>query len=124
MDIFDTNVLVQVVPNLLVAQNWLLDRFFPNVVTSDTEFVSIDVDIGLRRMSPFVSPLVQGKLVESRKVQTNTFKPAYIKDKRAPDLRRPVRRQIGERIETVPGHVMIAVDIQSFMTRETLGPNA
>ena len=87
MDIFDTNVLVQVVPNLLVAQNWLLDRFFPNVVTSDTEFVSIDVDIGLRRMSPFVSPLVQGKLVESRKVQTNTFKPAYIKDKRAPDLR-------------------------------------
>ncbi|MDP1412199.1 major capsid protein, partial [Klebsiella pneumoniae] len=28
----------------------------------------------------------------------NTFKPAYIKDKRAPDLRKPIRRQIGERI--------------------------
>ncbi|MCP6412472.1 major capsid protein, partial [Klebsiella pneumoniae] len=27
-----------------------------------------------------------------------TFKPAYIKDKRAPDLRKPIRRQIGERI--------------------------
>ncbi|MCT8350286.1 major capsid protein, partial [Photorhabdus temperata] len=35
---------------------------------------------------------------ESRKYQTNTFKPAYIKDKRAPDLRKPIRRQIGERI--------------------------
>lgn len=46
----------------------------------------------------FVSPLVEGKLVESRKYQTNTFKPAYIKDKRAPDLRKPIRRQIGERI--------------------------
>jgi len=98
MDIFDTNVLVQVVPNLKTSQNWLLDRFFPNIVTSDSEFVSIDVDVGKRRMSPFVSPLVEGKLVEARKVQTNTFKPAYIKDKRAPDLRRPVRRQIGERI--------------------------
>ncbi|MDN8674839.1 major capsid protein, partial [Staphylococcus aureus] len=33
-----------------------------------------------------------------RKFQTNSFKPAYIKDKRAPDLRKPIRRQIGERI--------------------------
>ena len=97
-NIFDTSVLVQVVPNLKTSQNWLLDRFFPNVVTDETEEVAIDVDVGLRRMAPFVSPLVEGKLVESRKYQTNTFKPAYIKDKRAPDLRKPIRRQIGERI--------------------------
>jgi hypothetical protein len=49
-------------------------------------------------MAPFCSPLVEGKLVEQRRYQTNTFKPPYIKDKRAPDLRKPVRRQIGERI--------------------------
>lgn len=98
MNIYDTNVLVSLVPNLKTSQNWLLDRFFPNVVTYETEEVSIDVDIGKRRMSPFVSPLVEGKLVESRKYQTNTFKPAYIKDKRAPDLRKPIRRQMGERI--------------------------
>lgn len=96
--IYDTNTLIQVVPNLLHAQSFLLDKFFPNIVTSDSEFVSIDVDVGARRMSPFVSPLVEGKLVEQRRMQTNTFKPAYIKDKRAPDLRKPVRRMIGERI--------------------------
>jgi hypothetical protein len=96
--IFDTNALIGMVPNLKLAQNWLLDRFFPNTVTSDNEYVSIDVDIGKRRMAPFVSPLVEGKLVESRRYQTNSFKPAYIKDKRAPDLRKPVRRQMGERI--------------------------
>jgi hypothetical protein len=96
--IYDTNTLVQVVPNLKVAQQFLLDRFFPNLVTSDTEKVSIDVDVGLRRMAPFVSPLVEGKLVEQRRYQTNEFTPAYIKDKRAPDLRKPVRRMIGERI--------------------------
>jgi len=96
--IYDTTTLVQVVPNLKRAQSFLLDKFFPNIITSDSEFVAIDVDIGKRRMSPFVSPLVEGKMVESRRIQTNVFKPAYIKDKRAPDLRRQVRRMIGERI--------------------------
>lgn len=95
---YDTNTLVQVVPNLKVAQQFLLDKFFRNIVTADSEKVSIDVDVGIRRMAPFVSPLVEGKLVEQRRYQTNEFKPAYIKDKRAPDLRKPVMRQIGERI--------------------------
>lgn len=98
MLIYDTNVLVQVVPNLKIAQQFLLDKFFPNIITSDTEKVSIDIDVGKRRMSPFVSPLVEGKLVEQRRYQTNEFTPAYIKDKRAPDLLKPVRRMIGERI--------------------------
>jgi hypothetical protein len=96
--IYDTNTIVHVVQNLKNAQSFLLDRYFGNMVVSDSEYVSIDIDVGKRRMSPFVSPLVEGKLVESRRYQTNTFKPAYIKDKRAPDLRKPVRRMIGERI--------------------------
>jgi hypothetical protein len=96
--VYDTNVLIQVVPNLKRATSFLLDRFFPNIVASDNEYVSIDVDVGKRRMSPFVSPLVEGKLVEQRRMQTNSIKPAYIKDKRAPDLRKPTRRMIGERI--------------------------
>lgn len=95
---YDTAELVQVVPNLMTAQNWLLDRFFPNIVTSDKEEVAIDVEVGARRMAPFCSPLVEGVLVESKRYQTNMFKPAYIKDKRAPDLRKPIKRQIGERI--------------------------
>lgn len=95
---FSTIDLIQVVPTLKRSQKFLLDKFFPNIKMSDTEYVAIDIDVGLRRMSPFVSPLVQGKLVEQRRYQTNTYKPAYIKDKRAPDLRKPVMRQIGERI--------------------------
>ena len=96
--IYDTNTLVGIVPNLKRPTTFLLDQFFPNIVTAESEFVSIDVDVGKRRIAPFVSPLVEGKLVEQRRIQTNTFKPAYIKDKRAPDLRQPVRRMIGERI--------------------------
>lgn len=56
-NIFDTSVLVQVVPNLKTSQNWLLDRFFPNVVTYETEEVAIDVDVGLRRMMAIESGL-------------------------------------------------------------------
>jgi hypothetical protein len=96
--VYDTATLIQVVPNLKRPTKFLLDRFFKNIVTTDDEFVAIDVDVGKRRIAPFVSPLVEGKLVEQRRMQTNIFKPAYIKDKRAPDLRKPVRRMIGERI--------------------------
>ncbi|MBS0363679.1 MAG: major capsid protein [Proteobacteria bacterium] len=95
---YDTAKLVAVVPNLKLSQNFLADRFCPGVGLADTEEIDIDIDVGKRRMSPFVSPLVQGELVESRRYQTNKFKPPYIKDKRAPDLRKPVRRMIGERI--------------------------
>jgi hypothetical protein len=95
---YNTAKLVQVVPNLKRAQKFLLDKFFPNIVEAETEEIAIDVDVGIRRLAPFVSPLVEGKLVEQRRFQTDRFKPAYIKDKRAPDLRKPVRRSIGERI--------------------------
>ena len=73
---YDTNTLIQVVPNLKRAQKFLLDRYFTNVIMSDSEYVSIDVDVGKRRMAPFVSPLVEGKTVEQRRIQTNTFKPS------------------------------------------------
>jgi len=95
---FSTADLIEVVPTLLSPQTFFLDRYFPNIRMSDTEFVAIDVIIGKRRMSPFVSPLVEGKLVESLRTQTNLFKPPYIKDKRAPDLRRPINRAVGERL--------------------------
>lgn len=96
--IYDTNTLIQVVPNLKKSQNFLLDKCFAGVADPDSEEISIDIDLGLRRMAPFVSPLVEGAMVEQRRYQTNTFKPPYIKDRRVPDLRKPVRRMMGERI--------------------------
>lgn len=98
ISIYDTNVLVQVVSNLKQAQTFFLDNFFGNIIESDSQYVSIDIDVGKRRMSPFVSPLVEGKMVEQRRIQTNVFEPPYVKDKRPLDLMRPVRRMIGERI--------------------------
>lgn len=96
--IYDTATLIGVVENLKTANCFFLDSFFPQEVVSNNGYVAIDIDVGKRRMSPFVSPLQEGKLVESRRIQTKLFKPPYIKDKRSPDLMRPVRRMIGEQI--------------------------
>jgi hypothetical protein len=114
---YTTAKIVQVVPNLKISQNFLLDRFFGNIVEYDTEEVAIDIDVGLRRMSPFVSPLVEGKLVEQRRFLTNKYKPPYIKDKRAPDLRKPIRRAIGERIGggEMTGEERMMVNLQAEM---------
>ena len=115
--VYDTITLVQVVPSLKRPTTFLLDNFFPNIVMADSEEVAIDVDVGIRRMAPFVSPLVEGKLVEQRRYQTNLFKPAYIKDKRAPDLRKPIRRMIGERIGgEMTGAVREAANLAAEMT--------
>jgi hypothetical protein len=97
-DLFSTNVLNGVVADLKRPSSFLLDRFFPNVQTETSEEIHFDVDDAKRRLAPFVSPLVEGKVVAGRGYTTNTFKPAYIKDKRVFDANRPLKRSIGEQI--------------------------
>lgn len=98
MDAYDTSVLIKVVENLKVPTTFLLDRWFPSVVQSDSESVQVDIIQGKRRMAPFVSPLVEGKVIKSQGVTTNIIKPAYIKDKRMMDPTQPLKRRAGERI--------------------------
>lgn len=98
LSLYDTATLVAMVEQLKPPSNFLLDAFFPGVVTSDTEFVAVDVFVGKRRLAPFVSPLVEGKVVESLGTTTSQFKPAYVKPKVRLDPFRPIRRQIGEQI--------------------------
>lgn len=98
-DIFSTASLNYVVRNLfLQEQNFLLNRFFPGVQQSITEEIRFDVINGSRRIAPFCSPLVEGKIVESLGYKTSVFKPAYVKDKRVFDGNRPMRRLPGEQI--------------------------
>src|SRR5882724_6867903 len=98
MDIFATAILNRVVASLLSPPSSLLDRYFTEQQTSDREEINFDVDTKKRRIAPFVSPLVEGKVVESRGFTTKTFKPAYVKDKRRFDAQRPFKRAMGEQI--------------------------
>lgn len=98
MNIFDTAVLNKVVAGLPAPAPFLLNSFFPTIQTEQTEEIHFDVDSGRRRLAPFVSPVVAGQVVQSQGYTTQSFKPAYIKDKRVFDASRPFKRAIGERI--------------------------
>lgn len=98
MDIFSTQVLSKVVENLQTPPSFLLDMFFSQEQRSDTEEIYFDTQESKLRISPFVSPLMPGKVVEHEGYSTKSFKPAYVKDKRrfTPDM--PFKRMAGERI--------------------------
>lgn len=98
MDLFTTDVLNAIVQDLRVPQSGLLDRYFTGVSVDASEEIHFDIDNKPRRMAPFVSPLVAGKIVRSRGFQTATFKPAYVKDKRVFTPTRAVKRAMGETI--------------------------
>jgi len=98
MDLYSTDVLNAVVASLIGGSQFLLDRYFSNVQTDTAEEIHFDQLDGKRRISPFVSPLVEGQIVASLGYKTSSFKPAYIKDKRVFDMNRPLKRSPGEQL--------------------------
>lgn len=115
MDVFSTGVLARVVAELPRPAPFILNSFFRTIQTETSEEIHFDVDSGKRRLSPFVAPVVAGKLVESRGYKTSTFKPAYVKDKRVFDGNRPFKRAIGERIG---GELSPAQRMQALLAHE------
>jgi hypothetical protein len=96
--LFSTDTLAGIVQDLRVPASGLAAAYFTTMQESETEEIHFDVDNKPRRMAPFVSPLVAGKVVQSRGFQSTTFKPAYIKDKRTFTPTRAIKRAMGERI--------------------------
>jgi hypothetical protein len=98
IDIFNTHILTKVVEKLDRPASFLLDVFFGQEQTEDAEEIHFDIDKSKPRLTPFVSPLVAGKVVDDEGFMTKSFKPAYAKDKRRFDPLRPLKRSIGEKI--------------------------
>jgi hypothetical protein len=97
-DLFSTNTMLSVIDSLVKPSQFLLNRYFPSIQTEQSEEIHFDVMAKTRRLAPFVSPVVAGQIVTSKGFTTNTFKPAYIKDKRVFDTNRPLKRSPGEQI--------------------------
>lgn len=98
MDAYSTSTLIGVIQSLIRPVSALLDKYFPTVVTFDTEAVDVDVVPGKRRLAPLVSPMVEGKVIESLGQRVNTIKPAYVKAKIPFNASRAIKRAVGERI--------------------------
>lgn len=96
MDLFSTNALTGVINSLITPTQFLLSRYFGAIQTEDSEEIHFDVIDKTRRLAPFVSPIVQGQIVESQGHTTKTFKPAYLKPKGVFNSERPFKRAPGE----------------------------
>jgi hypothetical protein len=99
MDLFTTNRLVALVQDLRAIPPTnpnLLTHFFPSTIEEESEEIHFDVETLPRRIAPFVSPILQGKVVEDQGFTTKTYKPAYVKDKRVFNPNRPLQRMMGE----------------------------
>ena len=95
---YSTDVLIGVVAGLPAPNPALLDRYYTQTSQDESEEIHFDLIDSKRRIAPFVHPLVEGKVVEGLGFHTNTFKPAYVKDKRVFDPSKPLKRAVGEQI--------------------------
>jgi hypothetical protein len=98
MQLFDTAVLNRVVETYVQPVDFFTTNFFGSVQTSDSEDIYFDVVTNKRRITPVVSPLIQGKVVEGQGYTTKSFRPAYLKDKRVFNPNKFFSRMAGERI--------------------------
>jgi hypothetical protein len=99
-DNYSSAVLNRVVQDLksVAVDPFLLNTFFGEVSVSTSEEIYFDVLTGKPRLAPFVSPLVEGQIVESLGYTTSSFRPAYIKDKRVFEDGKAIRRTPGQAI--------------------------
>lgn len=98
IDIFETRTMTEALEQMKPPQGFLQDMFFRDEELHDTVTVDIDVIKGARRMAPFVSPVMEGKLVEDRGYATSTITPPYIKDKRVTTAQKLLDRRPGETV--------------------------
>lgn len=82
IDLFGTRFLLDTVNQFKRPKRFLLDMFFKGFRQFDTKTVDIDIYKGKRRMAPFVSPVLEGKVMERLGYSTNSYAPPYIKPKR------------------------------------------
>lgn len=98
VDTFDTHVLNRVVDNMVDRTTFLVDTFFPEVQVSEEETIMFDVTNQRKLITPFVSPLAEGKIISDLGYETDSFRPAYAKDKRVFDPKKTGKRVAGEKI--------------------------
>jgi hypothetical protein len=97
-DLYGTATLMAVLRVQPIESSYWLDNFYGSEMTFTTEEIMFDRVQGSRRLAPFVSPVVQGRVMRSRGYETRVFRPAYTKPKHVVDPNRQFSRMAGEGI--------------------------
>jgi len=96
-DLYSTATLLNVVRIVPIESSYWLDNYYTGgVMTFTTEEIMFDKIRTYRRIAPFVSPVVQGRVVRSQGFETQAFRPAYSKPKHVVDPNRTFNRVPGE----------------------------
>lgn len=96
IDIYSTAYMNRLIAELSPVPSVFLNLFFPEVLVHDTEEVYFDKIKDKPRLTPFVHPLHQGKIVDSVGYETRSVKPAYVKDLRVHNPLKAIKRRAGE----------------------------
>lgn len=96
VDMFATRTMIQALEKMHTPNTALLDLFAKGKNVFTTETVDIDIVKNKRKMAPFVSPVVQGKVVERAGMETRSIKPPYVKPKMVTTAGDFLKRQPGE----------------------------
>lgn len=97
-DLYSTAVLLDVVRVTPIESTYWLDGFFDRQLNFETEEIMFDRIKTRRRLAPFVSPVVQGRVMRTEGFETRAFRPAYTKPKHVVDINRVFNRRPGEAI--------------------------
>ncbi len=81
IDMFSTRTMLPAIERNDAAKTFLLKTFFPGFRQFASKSVDIDIIKGKRRLAPFVSPIVEGKIIDHRGFTTKTYTPPYVKPK-------------------------------------------
>jgi hypothetical protein len=95
-NLYSPRTMLAALKQVVTPKRFLIDTFFRVVETHETESVDIDVVKGGRKLAPFVSPRVEGKIVEKEGYKTFTYKPPYIKEKDITTAHHALIRRPGE----------------------------
>ncbi|MBM7580015.1 major capsid protein [Jeotgalibacillus terrae] len=96
INVHSTRFMLEAVSNLKPAHTFLRDMFFGTPKTFVTEHVDVEYRKGRRKMAPFVSPLIAGKVMERSGTTMKTFTPATIKPMRPITAHDINKRAFGE----------------------------
>jgi hypothetical protein len=97
-DVYNTAALLGVIRVMPVESSYWLDNFYGRQINFTSEEIMFDQVTGIRRLAPFVSPVVQGRVMKLRGYTTKVFRPAYTKPKHIVDPNRQFSRLAGEAI--------------------------
>lgn len=95
---YGTTNLVMVVNDLRGSPHAVCNQVFGREITHDTEEIRFDKGTPNRGLAAWVSPLVEGKVLQTKRFSTRSIAPGYIKIKTPLDQNRPFQRAYGEQI--------------------------